>query len=354
MDTSRRRRTNTIGLLLSVITGAAPAHLAAQGCEPIRFTTPVNLGGEGKAYQPGHEWQLTLAYRHLESGDWFVGRSQNAALAPGGVSPVFKIHTFVGDVSYSLTDRVRVRASVPISTGTLNRVWPDRTVHEQSATGIGDISVQAESWLLDPRTHDDGNISLGLGVKAPTGSHTLPSQFFTAGGAVNFPADQTIQPGDGGWAILTQAQAFKQVAAHAFVYGFGSYMISPKAHSDVEWQPGTKVYWSVPDVYSARVGAAYSVFDNQRLTLSLGARVDGIPLHDLIGGGDDSTIKRTSRVIFADPGLSIVAGHGTFTLSTPIRVSVNRMKSLYEQKTNAVNGGGFANYLVFVSYAYRL
>ena len=97
-------------------------------------------------------------------------------------------------------------------------------------------------------------------------------------------------------------------------------MISPKKQRDVVFAPGSTVHWSVPDVYSARAGAAVSVLSNQRLSLSLGGRIDGIPVHDLFGGGDDNTIKRTSHVVFADPGLSIVTGRGTFTLRTPIRV----------------------------------
>ena len=62
-------------------------------------------------------------------------------------------------------------------------------------------SWPAQSWLLDPRTHDAGNVSVGPGITAPTGSYTLAIQCYTAAGAVNFPAGQTVQPGDGGWAI---------------------------------------------------------------------------------------------------------------------------------------------------------
>src|SRR4051812_10567192 len=71
---------------------------AAQGCEPIRFSTPVNLGGEGRAYQRAHEWELTLAYRRLASNEFFVGTEEKPALGPGGQAPVFRIHTFVADM----------------------------------------------------------------------------------------------------------------------------------------------------------------------------------------------------------------------------------------------------------------
>jgi hypothetical protein len=197
-------------------------------------------------------------------------------------------------------------------------------------------------------------MSIGLGVKAPTGSHDASSFVYTATAAMAHPADQTVQPGDGGWAILVQSQAFRQVTERVYGYAFGSYAVSPKARSDIEFRPGSGVYWSVPDIYSARAGAAFSVLPDQGLTLSLGGRMDGIPLRDLIGGGDDDTIKRTSRVIFVDPGLSLTRGKDNFTVSVPWRVSVNRFKSLYESRTNSLNAGGFAQYLIFASYSRRL
>lgn len=330
-----------------------PRDGVAQGCEPIRFTTPVNLGGEGQAYQSGREWQVTLAYRRLVSNEWFVGTRESSSLAPGGQAPEFRIHTFVAEVAYAVNDRYRVRLSVPVSTGSLSRLWPDKLHHEQSATGIGDISLMGEAWLLAPRTHEGGNVSVGLGVKAPTGSHTIASQFYAASGAVDFPADQTIQPGDGGWAVLLQTQAFQQITERLYGYAFGSYMVSPKARTDVQWVPNSGQYWSVPDVYSARLGGAFSVLPEHGLTMSLGGRVDGIPVHDLLGGGDASTIKRTSYVLFADPGVSLTRGKGTFTLSVPYRLHVNRQKSLLEERTNTLNAGGFAKYLVFASYSHR-
>jgi hypothetical protein len=131
-------------------------------------------------------------------------------------------------------------------------------------------------------------------------------------------------------------------------------MASPKARTDVEWKPNSGEYWSVPDVYSARLGGAFSLWPDQGLSVSLGGRVDGIPVHDLLGGGDWDTIKRTSYVAFADPGASLTRGKGTLTLSVPVRLMVDRQKSVYERRTNTLNAGGFARYLVFASYSHRL
>src|SRR5687767_14897356 len=141
-----------------VILAAFSSRSAAQGCEPIRFTIPVDLGGEGQAYQPEGEWQFTMAYRRLVSEDWFVGKTENSALAPGGKSPVFRIHTVIADVAYAISDRYRLRLSVPISSGSLSRTWPDKAAHTQTATGIGDVSIMGEAWALEPRRHERGNI----------------------------------------------------------------------------------------------------------------------------------------------------------------------------------------------------
>ena len=347
-------RGKSAGILIAAVALAlAPSAAVAQGCEPIRFTAPIGLGGEGEAYQPGQQWRVTVAYRRLMSNQWFIGTERADDQAPGGVAPRFSIHTVVADIAYSFSDRFRARLSVPWSTGSFRRIWPDGVSHEQRATGIGDVSVQGEAWILEPRTHSRGNIGVGLGLKAPTGSHTHASQFYTASGPVDFPADQTIQPGDGGWAILTQVQGFGQVSSRTSLYGFGSYMISPKERSDVSNSPTSTTLWSVPDVYSVRAGAAFDLLPDQGLTVSLGARLDGIPTRDLIGGGDEDTIKRTSYIVYADPGLSLSVGMNSFTLSVPWRVKLNRTLSLAEQEGNGFNTGGFAKYLVFASYSRR-
>jgi hypothetical protein len=206
---------------------------------------------------------------------------------------------------------------------------------------------------MTPRTHERGNVAVKVGVKIPTGSHTLASNFFTAAGAVKFPADQTIQPGDGGWGLVLETRGFRKFTERLNGYGFASYMISPKEQSEVQWIPESGRYWAVPDVYSARTGIAFAALPDRGLTLSLGGRIDGIPIHDLIGGGDDETIKRTGYVIFVEPGLSYLRGSGILSLNVPYRLAVNRQKSVFEKRTGALNAGGFAKALVFASYTHR-
>jgi hypothetical protein len=75
---------------------------------------------------------------------------------------------------------------------------------------------------------------------------------------------------------------------------------------------------------------------------------------DLIGG--DDAYKRPGHSTFLEPGLAIVQGKGTFTLSVPLRVYGE-----FKMNPNDLNGGppplgnqrDLAKYLVFMGYKRR-
>ena len=114
------------------------------------------------------------------------------------------------------------------------------------------------------------------------------------------------------------------------------------------------VYWSVPDVYSGRLGLAYAAWPEQGVSISLGGRVDGIPYHDLIGGGDEG-FRRPGHVVFLDPGVTLTRGRSTFTLSTPIRLSGSLADSTMVRPKGIPNptraAGDLARILIFVGYS---
>src|SRR5947207_1949806 len=133
----------------------------------------------------------------------------------------------------------------------------------------------------------DGNVALGFGIKPPTGNNHIKDDFFLADGSVTKRVvDQSIQPGDGGWGFIAQAQAYQRIASGLNAYVFGSYLISPKKKTDVP-SPLENVLLSVPDAYSMRAGVGYALAPSHGLSVNLGARIDGIPLRDVIGGADD-------------------------------------------------------------------
>jgi hypothetical protein len=215
------------------------------------------------------------------------------------------------------------------------------------------MSLVASAWLQNPATHTEGNVALGLGIKAATGSNTVSSSYYTATGPVPFTAHQGIQPGDGGWGIILQAQAYRKLFRRAFAYVSGSYLLSPRALSGVAARFPGDSSWSVPDIYSGRLGLSYALWPDEGISVSLGGRIDGLPVHDRVGGGDNG-FRQPGYVILVDPGVAVARGGETFTLSVPVRVRANRERNTLEWQSGRPGGGGdFAKALVFLGYSHR-
>jgi hypothetical protein len=317
---------------------------------PVRFTSP-GLGGQRQSFLGKGEWQVGAAYRHLSADQWFVGTEVKESSAPFGQPLYLNILSLDLSVAYGLSQRVSLALTLPLSYGTHSRLYADLARHKVSGIGLGDISVIGSAWLFDPAGLQSGNISLGVGLKLPTGNNEVTDDFFAADGSVTQrPVDQSIQPGDGGWGILLQAQAFHRVGARAQAYLLGSYLLSPRETTSVPSPIGVPL--SVPDVYTARAGLVLAALPSQGLSVSLGGRLDGIPLRDVIGGGDLG-FRRPGFIFYLDPGLALARGRDEFTLSAPIRLRQDFRQSLIDRELRFAGGGDLADLLVFAGYTHR-
>src|SRR3989454_3665689 len=160
---------------------------------PVRFTTP-SLGGQGElqvADLAAHQWRLAVGYRRLHADQLFVGTQLLATNQP----LIINLHSVDVTTSYAVTDRFSLSLTVPFVDGMQSRMYADSARHAVTALGLGDVSLIGSTWLLDPHNHS-GNIALGLGVKAPTGTHTATDAYFLKGGtSIQYPVDQSIEPG---------------------------------------------------------------------------------------------------------------------------------------------------------------
>ena len=319
---------------------------------PVRFTTP-SLGGQRQQDVRSHQWQLGLAYRRLTADEWYAGTVVREDKAPFGQPLFLNINSLDVTVTYGLTPRFSLALTLPFSSGTHSRWYADSVRHKVSAAGMGDISLIGTMWLRNPAGDPSGNLALGLGVKTPSGSNHVQDDFFTTTGTTRYYVDQAIQLGDGGWGIILQTQGFQRVAGRLFGYVSGSYLASPREKTGVAFatSAGTpsSIILSVPDVYSARAGAAYLLSRERGLSASVGARIDGIPRRDLIGGGDNG-FRRPGYTLYLDPGVSYAVGKGTVTVSVPVKLTQDFKPDLV---TTHPKGGDLAEYLVFVGYTYR-
>ena len=137
-------------------------------------------------------------------------------------------------------------------------------------------------------------------------------------------------------------------------YAYGAYQLSPEEKTDVLFAPTVPTSaLSVYDVYHARAGLGYAAWPEQGLSMSLGVRMDGIPVRDVLG--KDGGFRAPGYTTYLDPGLALARGPGVFTLSIPVR-----LHGEFKQNVNEDNGplppgdrGDLASYLLFLGYAHR-
>jgi len=321
---------------------------------PVRFTTP-SLGGQSRTDVERHHWQVAVAYRRLTADEWYVGTKVDETKAPFGQPLYLNISWLDISVSYGLTSRLGLTVTLPFSHGTHSRWYADSVRHKVSAGGLGDVSLIGTYWLGNPAAveHDNANMAVGLGVKAPTGNNGVEDDFFTTTGTTRYKVDQAIQLGDGGWGVILQSQGFARVKGGLVGYASGSYLVSPRVKTTVQFANarglGTGIHLSVPDVYTARAGASYLLSTSRGLTVALGSRIDGIPNRDVIGGGDDG-FRRPGYTLYLDPGVSVGVGRGSLTLNVPLKLASDFKTDLTPTHPK---GGDLAEYLVFAGYVYR-
>lgn len=334
---------------------------------PFRLTS--SLGVQGNSFLQAHQWELTADYRWLHSrdGDFFVGSARApeppALQPPGGQGIRLDVHTVTLGLTYAITDRFRVSLAAPFQTGTLSTIHDDGARHGQSITDMGDVSITGSAWLFNPRSGPSGNVMFGLGLKMPTGSHRDSVEFFTKNGPATRVGHFSIQPGDGGWGIILQLQGFQRLASGTLGYLSASYLLNPRVGTEAtigsrvglpgDPTSGTVPYYlSVPDAYSVRTGISYAIVPQWGLSASLGSRLDGVPVEDLINGGD-ANFRIPGYSIFVDPGIDLSLGANTFTLNIPVRAYADRRANVYDRLTNFQGGGNLTKWQLLAGYTHR-
>ncbi len=329
----------------------------AQGCLAVRAVGCAGIPGTTLVPQT-HGFQASVSYRYLYADRYFSG-AEELPMEPGS-QVINEIHTFDLAVSYAPTDRLSLTLDLPFQIA-------DRTTrHEHmgmtgpqyttEADGIGDLRLTADYWLLDPLRHPRGNISIGAGVKAPTGADDADDEFHTPGGVVERPVDVAIQPGDGGWGFILQSQGFQHIAGGLSGYANALYLFSPRevngtASFSPPGSPNRDDVNSVTDQYLARLGFDYTVWPQAGLSLSVGGRLEGIPPRDAFGGSEG--FRRPGFIVSVEPGLSWHKGKNSFSLTAPVAVLRNRQYSVTDEITGGHGDASFADFLLFVNYTRR-
>ena len=319
------------------------------------------LGANRNAYLAPKEWQLGISYRHLESEQHYTGTRENNEIRSGVVNSQ---HILDIAPTYAFSERFNATLSLPLIYASFSVLLPPNpdqgTRDVMRGRGLGDISLTGRYWVFDTKKNPTQNVALGLGVKFPTGNPDQRDDYrdFTGGNREVKAIDQSIQPGDGGWGIVLDAQAFKLVGNTTF-FASGTYLLNPR---DTNNTPSlivglglganplfaNELVNSVPDQYIARAGAATPITKVPGLSLTFAFRIEGVPREDVIG--DSNGFRRPGYSIYAEPGLIYSKGSETWAVSVPVAFQRNVQDS---PASTRVEDATVAPYVVLLSYSKR-
>lgn len=337
--------TSLVWLLLCTIS----TNTLGQGCMAFHYMAPSHWPG-GQVELLPDEWQFGIDFQYLYADQGYLGsdRWPEYATIVGNQITIYRADL---QLRYAFNSRWSATLTVPVQYGeTSNFAEHDGTRHTVKASGIGDIRLVGTAWLMDPAKHENGNVSVGIGVKAPTGDEAATDTFYKPTGPEERPVDIAIQPGDGGWGIPIEFSAYRRFARDFTAYADGYYLVNPREQNKgYTTGPifGEVLNNSVADQYSAEAGLAYSIGYVRGLSLSLGGLINGIPTRDLVGG--DEGFRRPGYAIYVEPGVTWEHDRYAFSLSVPVLVDANREQNIYEERNDRLGGGAFADWLLFVS-----
>jgi hypothetical protein len=328
----------------------------AQGCMPSRFLTLDPRGGLAPELEGG-DWEASLTYRYLSTRKGYIG-DEVWANSDAIVARTW-VHSFDLTATYAFSSRYSISLTLPFTHAVRSSVLDhDGTRHTTRARGLGDVRVVAHAWLLHPSEERSGNVSIGIGVQAPTGDEKATDVFYKPTGPEIRPVDQAIQPGDGGWGIQLELLAYQKIIDRLYGYVSGAYLINPREQNDsyttAPYPPGPNGalrQLSVPDQYVGRAGLSYDVWPSKGLSLSLGGRIDGVPTRDLVGGSEG--FRRPGFAISIEPGVSWNHRRNTFSVYTPVMLAANRQKNVYDDRYGTHGPAAFADFLIIASASHE-
>lgn len=321
------------------------------------------LGASAAALPEAGQWQMSLSYRGLESSTHYSGSVRQREREELGTFVVNKQQVLDFGLSYTVNRRLSLSLGLPLVKASWSIPTPTAPVPgpraQQDAEGLGDVSLTARSWLWDPAASRRSNVSLGLGIKAPTGDYRVTDVYpnIRGGGEAEKAVDQSVQLGDGGWGVLVELQAYRAFSK-ATLYASGTYLVNPRdTNGTPSILPGLGIQPtpataglevnSVPDQYVARAGAVFPV-QPSGLSLSAGARIEGLPRYDLVG--DSHGWRRPGYEVYFEPGLLIERGRSAVSLHVPIGVYRNREPNPY---TGRPGDATFPDFVFLVGYGHR-
>ena len=306
--------TALLGLLLS------PAAMFGQGCVIARGGGAAAIT-DGSGYLEKGDWQLSLAVRHFDSHRHFAGDDEQTHRSDLGTEVYNNSWYYDTTLTYAWSKRLNLSVTLPYVNHDRSSMYEHRgnssgQRFSTQASGMADMQLSASYWVIDPDQAKRWNLSVGVGLKLPTGDAEAKDLFNRSTGVTERYVDSSIQPGDSGTGATVSLAGFYHIKGNLSAYGNGFYLFNPEERNE-------KTGFSIPDGYMVRGGLEYRITAVKGLSASLGVRNEGVIAHDLFGGSRGS--RRPGFAVAVEPGVTYSKGRYTATMTMPIAVHRNRV-----------------------------
>jgi hypothetical protein len=298
-------------------------------------------------------WQFSIGLRKQRSHRHFVGTEEQKQREEQGTEVVNNIYLHDVALTYNFNRRFNLTAAVPVLIASRRRGTSPQIFH---SFGFGDLVVIGRTWLFKEPSESPRNISFGIGIKFPTGkpdvTDTVPGPGPNSR-TVTQVVDQSIQLGDGGWGIPLDIQGYKRFGKTT-VYGSAAYLLNPQDTNGVPTGRNrpSEAIMSIADQYLARVGIARPVPKTRQWAYTIGWRIEGVPVRDLIGKSNG--FRRPGYGMAIEPGVQYFRYKETWSVTVPIAAGRNRKRSVSDILVGSPGGdAAFADYMILFGYTRR-
>jgi hypothetical protein len=341
---------------------ALPTFVAAQGCVAVKNMSSCSLID---SISP-RSLQASLNYRYFRSFRHFRGSHEEKNRVEQGTEVINNDNSWVLGLAYNFNRRWSASIAIPV-------IYIDRSSlyehkgnasgerYHTSSKGLGDIRLTAYYSMLPQ--HKKLNLVAGLGVKLPTGEYNYKDDFHTNNGIVRRAVDQSIQPGDGGTAAISEINLQYKFTSSFNGYATGYYLFNPRntngtlRSANLTANIPLSNEMSVADQFLFRAGALYQL---NVVNIGLGMRYEGIPVEDVFGDSDG--FRRPGYIVSAEASFNYTKGNHSISAQVPLALYRNRTRSVIDrargidQETGEPFHGdaAFADWLVSLTYSYRL
>ncbi len=346
--------------------------LSGQGCVAIRSTGSCSMM-PGGLHPDGRQTTFLANYRYFKSFRHFRGDHEEKERLEQNTEVINWSNNLDLTLVQTWNARWSTAFSVPLISNVRSSMYehggnsggPDSR-HETRSFGLGDARITAYYWLVVPQLEKRWTAQAGLGIKFATGDYRVDGLFYKSDGTIlQGPVDQSIQLGDGGTGVTTEFNTTYRINAWLSVYENAYYLFNPREENGVStrrgseptqehYQDGTATM-SVPDQFLGRLGMNAMLGP---VSVSLGARLEGIPVYDVFGGS--SGFRRPGYVLSAEPGVAYQKGDLNVFATLPWAVVRNRTQSVPDKNRTARTGNytqgdaAFADWSLNIGLAFQL